>query len=500
MKRPSRVFWGKASTAGDSSRGGLRAPWRPRPGDVVVRRRRLREMLPVAVRLPLPRPSVRNVSSSLVILYGFLALVAVGTGLLLLPQANVAHEVPSFSTALFTAASAVTVTGLAVIDTPTYWNHLGQGVIMGLVGVGGLGWMTMAAFIFVIVGQRVSLPQRMALRQPMGVGAIGGIVRLLLLMTVTFLVLQALGGLLLMLRLRQVMDLTWGEAAWQGFFHSLAAFNNAGFSILPASDNVTALHGDYFFLGTLAALIMLGGLSFFVMLDVVRLRRFSRLSLDTKIVVVGSVLLWLLGTVVFYAFETGNDATLKHLPEGERVFTAFFHSVSARTAGFNTVNIAAVTSAASFFLIGLMFIGTASASAGGGIRLNTLGVVVGTVLASIRGRDTVTMFGRQIPVPEVHRAIAVVWLSLMLVFLAAFLLAYTEDKDFLDVLFETVSAFGTVGLSKGITADLSEVGRIIIVVVMLLGKFGPLTMALALSAREERPDLYQYATEHVKIG
>lgn len=474
--------------------------WRPRPADQVVRRPRAAELKTLIFRLPLPRPPERNIASPLTVLYGFAFLVVIGTALLMLPYANTLNEIPRFNTALFTATSAVTVTGLTVVDTPGYWTPLGQGVILVLILIGGMGWMTLAGIVLVIIGQRITLPQRMALRGPLGVSQIGGVVRLLRNMVITALGLQLLGALLLTVRLHERFSWDWPKALWQGSFHAVAAFNNAGFAILPSSNNLSALHDDFLFLGTLAVLIMLGGLSFFVILELMRTRRQARLSLDTKIVVVFSLILWVLGTVVIFAFEFGNSTTLGQTSLGEKAFAAMFHSVSARTAGFSTVEFAALTPAAAFFITALMFIGTASASTGGGIRLNTVGVLAATVLASIRSREQVTLFHREIPPTQVHRALAVAVLAITLVFFVAFFLTFTEKKEFINLFFETVSAFGTVGLSAGVTPELSLSGQLVIILTMLIGRLGPLTLALALANREQSPPLYRFAEERVKIG
>jgi trk system potassium uptake protein TrkH len=231
-----------------------------------------------------------------------------------------------------------------------------------------------------------------------------------------------------------------------------------------------------------------------------RFRRFVNLSLDTRVVLVSSAILWLLGMVVIFAFEYGNPLTMEKTRLGEKAFTAFFHSVSARTAGFSTIDVSGIAPAAAFFILALMFIGTASASAGGGIRLQTFGVIYATVASSIQGKPHVTMFRRELAPELVHRAIAVAVLGLGLVFFMAFFLTFIERREFIRLLFETVSAFGTVGLSMGVTPELSLSGRIVIILTMLIGRLGPLTLALALMARERKPTLYRFAQDRIRIG
>jgi trk system potassium uptake protein TrkH len=265
---------------------------------------------------------------------------------------------------------------------------------------------------------------------------------------------------------------------------------------------LSAFQQDLFTLSVMAVLIMLGGLSFAVMAELVRVKRFSRFSLDTKIIVAASVMLWVIGAIIVFTLEYDNAETLGPMSFGQKIVHATFESITARAAGFSTMGTGLLGPATLFFIIGLMFIGTASASAGGGIRLNTLGVVVSTVFSSLRGRDQVNAFGREIPPTQVHRAMTVVALGLLFVFIVAFVLTGTEggQTNFLNLLFEAVSAVGTVGLSTGITSDLSTIGRLLIIVTMVVGRIGPLALGLALVHHEGRVPLYRYPSERVRIG
>ena len=435
------------------------------------------------------------------VIMGFFLLLALGTLLLLLPFSNTHSGLTPLTTALFTAASAVTVTGLVVVDTPVYWSLAGQSIIWVLILVGGMGWMTVAGFMLIILGHRITLPQRLALREPLGITQIGGVLRTIRNMMITFLLLQLLGGALLTLRFRDAFQWDWPTAVWQGAFHAVSAFSNAGFTIMPQSDSLSRSAGDPLVLTIMGVLIMLGGLSYPVIADTVRNRRFGRFSLDTKIVLTGSVLLWLLGALVIFTFEYGQPQTLGPMDPANKLLNAAFHSVSARSGGFSSIPVGAMAPAAAFFVMGLMFLGSASASVGGGIRLNTLGVLVSTVGASLSGRGQVTAFGREISADQVQRATAVVLMAALFVFVGAFVLTLTEDAlVFIDLLFETVSAVGTVGLSRGVTPDLSVFGKLLIIAAMALGRMGPLVLALSLIDREQRPPLYRNVHERVKIG
>jgi trk system potassium uptake protein TrkH len=477
--------------------------WRPRPGDVVVRRPRLAQLRPVIVPVPLTLPKVpsQRLASPLTVVYGFLLLVLVGTGLLLLPWANHTGQPTPFMTALFTAASAATVTGLTVVDTATYWTPFGQGVLWALILVGGLGWMTLATFLLLVLGQRLSLPHQLAMQQPLGLQQVGRVIQVMQRTVLTFLAIQVVGSLLLVWRFRELLpDAPWPTVVWQGLFHGVSAFNNAGFAILPHSRNLERLTLDLPSLVIVMALIIAGGLSYPVLEDLVRVRRWGRLALDTKMVLVASLVLWIAGALVVLGFEYAHPTTLGSLPVWGKGVNALFFSVSARTAGFTTVDFQGMAQATFFFIVALMFIGTASASTGGGIRINALGVLVATVVASLRGQQYVNAFGREIPAPVVYRAMAVASLGLAIVFVAAFLLTFIEKHgDFLRFLFEVVSAFGTVGLSTGVTPDLSVAGKMVIILTMLVGRLGPLGLALALVPRE-RPAALRFAAEPVRIA
>ena len=475
--------------------------WQPRPGDQVVRRPRPREVRSRRFSVTLPRIPSQGIASPLTLIAGIVLLVSIGTSLLALPVSTTTGAWTSFMVAFFTATSAVTVTGLVVVDTPVYWSATGQAVILTLILIGGLGWMTVAGFLLIILGQRITLSQRIAFQESLGATQLGGTVRLVRNLVVTTLALQIIGGVILAVRLHAALALAWPQSVWQGLFHSISGFNNAGFTIMPDSASLNAFAGDWVVLGVMGVLIVLGGLSLAVIADLVRVRRFSRFSLDSKIVLTASAVLWLLGIAVVFIFEYGNEETLGAMSVPDKLLNATFQSVTARAAGFTTMSFGAVTQATAFFVMGLMFIGTASASGGGGIRLNTLGLLVATILASMRGREQVVAFGREIAPGQMNRAVTVTTLAVTLVFLVAFVLTFTEDQPrFIDLLFEAVSAVGTVGLSAGVTPSLSTAGKLLIIVTMVVGRLGPLTLALALMRREQQAALYRYARERVRIG
>jgi len=485
--------------------------WHRRLGDRIIRRPRLRDLLPIRLKPEHRRRRTVPTAATAVTLpaMGFAGLILLGTLFLSLPVAHVGDGITPFRIALFTATSAVCVTGLVIVNTTTYWTFFGQAVIAALMYLGGLGIITAGTLLFMAIGRRITLPDRLVLRESLGGGTLGGgtlgsVTRLVRLIVVVATLIQVVGAVVLFARFQALFPL--GRAAWLALFHSISGFNNAGFAILRDSASLSAFRDDYLVLLTIALLIVLGGISFAVIGDIVRRRRFSRWSLDTRLVVLGSVALWLLGAAGILAIERTNASTLGALPADTQVLNALFHSVSGRTAGFSTIDFGAIQPATTLLFAVLMFIGGASASTAGGIKVNTVMLLVVAALASVLGRARVEVFRREVPYPQVIRAIALVMLAVSTIVAIFIALMATEAASldirafsFADLVFELVSAFGTVGLSTGITASLTDTSQYLLVGAMYLGRLGPLTIALGLALRERRA-LYRYAQEHVRIG
>lgn len=431
----------------------------------------------------------------------FLSLIVIGTVALILPSSSVDAGFTPILTAFFTATSAVTVTGLVVEESATYWSPSGHVVLWALILVGGMGWLTIAGFMLVVLGQKITLRQRLALREPVGATQIGGVIILVRNTMLSFLALQIIGAIILTFQLRSYFDWTWIQAVGHGFFHAVSGFTNAGFTILPGSESLGQFSKDLTVLSVMGVLILLGGLSFPVMSDIARTRRFAHFSLDTKIVLLGSFMLWTLGGLVIFVMEFNNPDTLGQMGLPDKLLNAVFHSVSARSGGFSAFEMGALVPSTAFFLIGLMFIGSASASVGGGIRINTLGVLVATIWAAVRGRRIVTMFQREIDQSQVQRAVAITACAGIFVVFLVFILSLTEKHlDFIDLLFEIVSAIGTVGLSRGITPELSGLGKLLIIGTMVLGRIGPLVFALSLARNYQIRPLFRNTREQVRMG
>lgn len=472
----------------------------PEPTGRFVRQASEEEIGEHHITVPPARPHRvprKNLGSPYILMGGFALLIAVGTILLLLPFTNTTGGITPFNDALFTATSAATVTGLVVVETSTYWTFYGQLIIMILIFTGGLGIMTTATFLLITIGQRITLANRLLMRETLGASRVEGLATLSRRIVLLVVAIQIIGFILLLIRLMNEYPL-W-TAIWQSAFHSVSGFNNAGFAIFPESHSLSAFRGDFGLLLPMMLLIIAGTLSFSVMLDIGGYRRFNRFTLDSKLVVTATALILFLGAIVIMVAEFGNSSTLGELPLGTKILNAIFHSASGRTAGFTTVDFGSMEQHSNFFIIGMMFIGGASASTAGGIKVNTFAVLVAAALSSMGGKTHASAFGREIPQPQVYRALTVLLLGMGVVFGVAFFLTISEGFPFIQILFETVSAFATVGLSTGITPELSHMGRYIIIFTMFLGRVGPLTLTLILAQREEAAP-YRYAEERVKIG
>ncbi|MBI4499325.1 MAG: Trk family potassium uptake protein [Chloroflexi bacterium] len=468
--------------------------YRRRPGDIIIRPLRLPPERVVVTPRKLPR---RPLPPALVLAASFAAAIALGTLALMLPISSAGGEWTSPRVAIFTATSAVTLTGLVLVDTGTYWSGLGQAVILLMIQLGGLGFMTGASLVFMLLGRRLTLRERLLVREAVGAFGIGEATRLARNIALMMFSLEAVAAVILFLRF--VGERPPGKALWFAVFHAVSALNNAGFDIAGDFRSLIGYQSDPVVVLTVAALIMAGGLSYITLANIARQRSFVRLSLDSKIVLVTSVVLWVLGTAAVLVAEWNNRSTLGPLAWPDKLLNAFFQSVTARTAGFNTVDTAGLTEHSLFLLVGLMFIGGAAASTAGGIRLNTFSALLVAIIATVLGRSDVQAFRRTIPPALVYRALAIALLSVAFVFVVAYLLAFTEEAPFLHLLFETVSAFGTVGLTTGITPNLSPVGSLIIVMTMLVGRLGPLTLAVLLAGRLTAPRIH-YAQEPVRVG
>ncbi|MFD2673673.1 TrkH family potassium uptake protein [Marinicrinis sediminis] len=429
---------------------------------------------------------------------GFMLVTIVGALLLSLPIASEKGQDLSFIDALFTSTSAVCVTGLIVIDTPSQFSVFGEMVIMVLIQIGGLGFMTFSVLIAVLLGKRIGLRERMLLQQSTNAVNPAGVVKLSLGIFFIALVVETVAAAILTIRFAP--DLGWSRASYYAVFHAISAFNNAGFSLWP--DNLMRYVGDPVVNMVITMLFLIGGIGFFVVLDVIRKRKWVAFSLHTKIVLSASLFLCVAGPLVITLIEWFNPKTFGMLSFSERLWAGYFQGVVTRTAGFNTLNIPDMMTASQFVMIFFMFIGASSGSTGGGIKTNTMVILLLSIWSTIRGEKHMHIFKRRIAIDLVFRALAVVMISIMVVLLSALLLTLTEhslQKDFMEILFESTSAFATVGLSMGLTYELSFWGKVVIIATMFIGRLGPLTLAYAMSQTSNQQD-YKYVEEKLMIG
>jgi trk system potassium uptake protein TrkH len=428
----------------------------------------------------------------------FLVVVLVGTSLLMLPISRAGPGGAPLMAALFTATSAVCVTGLNLYDTSTYWSGFGQVVILLLFQVGGLGIMTGATLLGLLVTRRLRLSDRLVAQaetRSIALGDVAGVMRLILIVTVGV---EAAIAAILTLRLRSVYGEPWDAATWNGVFHAISAFTNAGFSTYP--DSVMRFVADPWIILPITVAVVLGGLGFPVLYEV---RRKSgqpmRWSVHTKITLLGTAVLLLGGFVAVLLFEWSNPGTLGPLDGAGKLLAAAFHSAMTRSGGLNSVDIGKMqveTLAVSYVL---MLIGGGSAGTAGGIRVTTFFLLGFVVLAEARGERDVTAFRRRISSDVQRQALSIVLLAVGVIGAATLLLLSITDFELRDVLFETISAFATVGLSTGITAQMPPAGLLVLIALMFVGRVGTVTVATAFALRSrQRP--YRYPEERPIVG
>lgn len=424
----------------------------------------------------------------------FLFFIILGTILLKLPISTTTPI--SLIDALFTVTSAMTVTGLAVVDTGTVFTIFGQLVILTLIQVGGLGIMSFAVLIFIVLGKKIGFKERLIIQQSLNQTSLGGVIKLVKHLFIYSFSIEIIA--MLILSIRWVPEYGWGKGMYYSFFHSISAFNNAGFSIW--SDSLMKYVGDPLVNLVITFLFIIGGIGFTVLSDIWYKRSFKKLSLHSKLMIGGTFACNLLAMIIVFSLEYGNPNTLGTLSSmGDKLWASYFQAVTPRTAGFNTLDIGSLHEATITFMLLLMFVGAGSASTGGGIKLTTFLVIVLSVLTFLKGKSQIKIGNRAIKDIVVVRSLAISTISILFIFLAVFILNITEPEPFLKILFEVISAFGTVGISMGITADLSDVGKIIIVFIMFLGKLGPLTLAFSLATKLEQEKI-RYPSEDILTG
>lgn len=450
-----------------------------------------------------PRPRFQFSPPQLLVT-SVLGLIVVGTLLLSLPAAAASGHAISLLDALFTSTSAVCVTGLIVRDTPVDFSPFGHVVILLLIQAGGLGYMTFSTVLASAIGRAVTLQERMTLQEALNVQDLDGLVKFAGKVFRFTLIFEGIGAL--MLTLRWLSELGPAKALWYGIFHAVSAFNNAGFALW--SDNLIRFRGDLTVNAVITALVITGGLGFFVLSEAFsRQRGTVRLSMHSRLVLVATAALLAGGTVTILALEWNNPRTFGPLPVSERVLAAWFQSVTARTAGFNTIDNGLLSPPTLFVTMALMFIGASPGSTGGGVKTTTFSITVGALWSTVRGDADTVMFGRRVPADTVAKAFFVSLIAFLAVNLVAGLTLITEARDLLPTIYEATSAFGTVGLSMGehgspvsLSSFYSTAGQLLIALMMFMGRVGPLTLAFAVARRAGARARMRYTEGKVLIG
>jgi trk system potassium uptake protein len=435
---------------------------------------------------------------------GFLAVIAVGTILLMMPFSTSNGSWNDPIVALFTSTSAVCVTGLSVVDPGTYFSFWGQLFIALLAQIGGLGYMTTTTFLIMLIGRRFDLRQKIAIQQALDRPGMSGSTQVIRSIIATTLIFEITGVFLLLLVF--VPEHGWSKGLWLAIFHSINAWNNAGFSLFP--DNLIGYQSSFIVVFTITGLIIFGGIGYQVILEMyiwLRDRLLKKkatlvFSLDFKVATSTTLILLVLGTIAFFCIEIRNPETFGNLSFSKQLLLAWFQSVTPRTAGFNTIDISKMTTAGLFITLALMFLGASPGGTGGGIKTTTLRVLTSCTKAILQGKEEVLLYERKIAIPLILKAVGVLVGSVATVILSTIIIALTDPKlEFIQILFEVVSAFATVGLSTGITSSVSTAAKIILIITMYVGRVGVLLLMSSILG-DPKPTRIHYPEENLLVG
>lgn len=445
------------------------------------------------------RFGLHRLSAVQILALGFAAVILTGALLLMLPISSSKGIVTPFLDCLFTATSAVCVTGLVVVDTGTYWSVFGQIVIICLIQVGGLGFMTFATFFAVLLGKRISLRERLIMQEAYNSFNIQGMVKLMLYVVGIAFSIEAIGAVLLSTQF--IPEYGWRRGIYFGVFHSISAFCNAGFDLIGEFRSITPYAENSIIVLTIGGLIVIGGLGFAVIAELISTKNLRRLSLHSKVVLTATAMLLIVGAILFFIFESNNPGTMGPMSFKGKILSSIFASITPRTAGYNSISTTDMTVAGKFLTVILMFIGASPGSTGGGIKTTTAFLLFMTVVAVIHGREDTEMYKKRIHKSLVYRAMAITIISFLLVTMVTMILSITQKGNFIDFLYEATSAFGTVGLTLGLTPSLTPVGKLAVLITMYAGRVGPLTLMLAFSRREGASgSAIKYPEDKILVG
>ncbi len=423
----------------------------------------------------------------------FMILIVLGTVLLELP---ISAKTPiSWTDSMFVVVSCLTVTGLSTVDPGTTFTVFGQVVMMCLIQIGGLSIMSLAILVFTMLGRKISLQNRFLLQHSLNQTSVGGIVHLWRKLFVFAIGMELIAFILL--STQWVPEFGIKKGLYYSLFHAVSAFNNAGFSLFP--NNLIDYVGNPLINFVISSLFIFGGIGFTVAIDVWENRSFSKLTLHSKLMIIGTIAINIVGAIIIFALEYSNPSTLASLSSGEKLLASYFQAVTLRTAGFNTIDLANITPSTALFMIFLMFIGAGSGSTGGGIKLTTFLVILFAVFHFLKGSNDTVIGQRSIKNQTIFKALAITTISVSIIFICIFILSITEQSSVLALAFEAVSAFGTVGLSMALTPNMTVIGKFVIMFLMFFGKVGPLTLAFSLGKRK-LPTNIKYPKEDILTG
>lgn len=432
-----------------------------------------------------------------ILVLGFLLLIFVGAVLLSMPISSKNGQYTNFIDCVFISTSASCVTGLVTLDTGTHWNYFGQFVILCLIQIGGLGFMSIATLFALLMGRRITLKERIVIQQSLNSFSIQGLVKMSkYLLTFTFIV-EIIGAILLATQF--VPQFGFAKGMYFGIFHSVSAFCNAGIDLIGEFRSLTPYAENPVVILTIGALIIIGGLGFFVWQEIYNFKNIKRLSLHTRLVVITTLILIFGGAIMMFIFEMNNTKTIANMSLKGKILSSLFASITPRTAGFNSISTTDMTEGGKFLTIVLMFIGGSPGSTAGGIKTTTAALLIITVVSVIKGREDAEVFERRIGKEIVYRALTIATLGMSIVLLATILLCMTEKASLDYIIYEVTSAFGTVGLTLGLTPQLSSLGKLLIAFIMYCGRLGPLTVALSL-AQKSMPSSIKYPEDKILIG
>lgn len=441
----------------------------------------------------------KHLTQTQMIVLGYFIIIFLGAGLLMLPISTKAGVSTPFVDALFTSTSASCVTGLVIADTFRYWSTFGQCVILCIIQIGGLGFMTIGVCFAILLRRKIGLWTRGTLQESVNIMQVGGIVRLAKKIIVGTAIFEGMGALILALRFSR--DMSLGKAVYFGIFHSISAFCNAGFDLMGESgaySSFTQYYNDPTVNLVIMSLIVIGGIGFFVWNDIsVNKLKFRKYRLHTKIVLISTAVLIFGGAALLFLFEKNN--TIAGMPFGDQVLCSLFGSVTARTAGFNTVDTAALTDSSKILTSILMFIGGSPGSTAGGIKTTTFVVLLVYVHANLRKEMHCNVMGRRLDEDSIRKASAVLCINLFSVIMAVLIIVTVQPAAVTDVAFEVVSAIGTVGMSTGITRDMETVSKLVLIFLMYCGRIGSMTFALSLRGHKTEAPV-KVPAEKIMIG